>query len=362
MNIFRMTLNAILLFSILTVFSSCNGQNQNTESFSETTINIGDTVLELDKSIWVIFQDKNNNYWFGSNGNGVYFYDGKTLKQYTTKNGLSNNAIRGIQEDKSGNIFLDTPYGVTKFDGEKFISLKHVKSPNNQWKLEPDDLWFKGNGDIPGAYRYDGDSLYLLEFTAFKPQANIPAYGVFGIYKDKPGNIWFGTLSAGVCRFDGVSLNWMYEKELSVLDDGRVPAVRAIIEDKDGFFWFSNTISRYRIQHNDSKGQKTIEYEKLKGTDSFQQQVKMELPYFNSALTDNEKRDLWMTNYNEGVWKYNGESLINYRIKDGETDVLIISIYKDNQGLLWLGTNNAGVYKFNGKTFEKFRPLRKSSS
>ena len=351
-----MTLNSILLFSILTAFASCKSQNQNTESSSETTINKVDTVSELNQSIWVIFQDKNKNYWFGSNGNGVYFYDGKKLKQYTTKNGLSSNHIRGIQEDKSGNIFFDTPKGVTKFDGELFISVKPVKSPNNQWKLEPDDLWFKGNGDIPGAYRYDGDSLYLLEFTAFNPHPNIPAYGVFGLYKDKAGNIWFGTLSAGVCRFDGVSLNWINEKELSVLVDGRIPAVRAIIEDKDGNYWLSNILNRYKIHQSNSKVQKTIEYEKLKGIDSLQQPVKMELPYFNSAVTDNEKGDLWMTNYSEGVWKYNGESLINYRIKDGETDVLIISIYKDKQGLLWIGTDNAGVYKFNGKAFEKFRP------
>ena len=348
-----MTWNTILFISILTVLTSCNRQNHNSENFSAATSN---TAPELDNSIWIIFQDKSNNYWFGSNGNGVYYYNGKNLTQYTTKNGLSGNKIRGIQEDKYGNIFFDTPYGVTKFDGENFIPLYPVTSTNNQWKLEPDDLWFKGNGDILGAYRYDGDSLYLLEFTTFHPQTNIPAYGVFGIYKDKPGRIWFGTLSAGVCRFDGVALVWMFEKELSVLDDGRVPGVRSIIEDKEGNFWFSNILNRYKIHETKTPNQKTMEYQKLNGIDSSQQEVLMKLPYFNSAVTDNENGDLWMTTYNEGVWKYNGERLINYRIKNGETEALIISIYKDNNGVLWLGTDNAGVYKFNGKAFEKFNP------
>ena len=69
-------------------------------SNQNSTIAVGDTVSELDKTIWIIFQDKNNNYWFGSNGQGVYRFDGKTILHFSTKDGLLNNGIRGIQEDK----------------------------------------------------------------------------------------------------------------------------------------------------------------------------------------------------------------------------------------------------------------------
>ena len=48
------------------------------------------------------------------------------------------------------------------------------------------------------------------------------------------------------------------------------------------------------------------------------------------------------------------KKLIQYPIKDGKTDVLIISIYKDNQGILWLGTRS-GVYEYNGSDFDKFK-------
>ena len=61
-----------------------------------------------------------------------------------------------------------------------------------------------------------------------------------------------------------------------------------------------------------------------------------------------------MTTYTGGVWKYDGEELSNFPVKDGEKEVLLISIYKDNQGVLWLGTDNAGVFKYNGKDFVKF--------
>jgi ligand-binding sensor domain-containing protein len=79
----------------------------------------------------------------------------------------------------------------------------------------------------------------------------------------------------------------------------------------------------------------------------------MELPYYLSAITDNTGH-LWMVTYNEGVWKYDGKHLFHYPIKDGETDVLLFTIYKDNSGTLWLGTHNAGAYIFNGHSFQKF--------
>ena len=69
--------------------------------------------------------------------------------------------------------------------------------------------------------------------------------------------------------------------------------------------------------------------------------------------------NLWMTTYTGGVWKYDGNKLRNFPIKDGKTEVLLISIYQDNKGVLWLGRDNAGVYKFNGESFEKFEPMTK---
>ncbi len=65
-----------------------------------------------------------------------------------------------------------------------------------------------------------------------------------------------------------------------------------------------------------------------------------------------------MTTYGGGVWKYDGNKLFNWEVKDGKTEVLLISIYEDNKGVLWLGTDNVGVYKFNGKIFEKFEPMK----
>src|ERR1041385_3748732 len=116
--------NTILFFSVLTtLFTSRNGQstsqvNNSTRNDHNSIIAKGDTVTELGDSLWIVFQDKKNNYWFGSNGQGVYRYDGKNIIRFTTKDGLSSNSIRKIQEDKSGNIYFTTVDGISEFDGQ----------------------------------------------------------------------------------------------------------------------------------------------------------------------------------------------------------------------------------------------------
>lgn len=341
----------IIIAFISTTFLSCKEQAE------VETVQIGKTVSELDAKIWYVFQDTQENYWFGSNGKGIYHLDGKELKQITTQDGLISNTIRGIQEDKNGNIFIETPKGISKFDGKIFTTLKVEKSPTDQWKLEPNDLWFNCNGNANDVYRFDGEHLYELKlpkkdlkstFGINEQEVSYSPYSVFGIDKDKSGNVWFGTILAGAFRFDGKSFLWVAEKELSRLEDGREPGVRSILEDKDGNIWLSNFKSKYTI-----KPYSKIGYEKLKAVDLSAEIVNNKILYFNAGLSD-KQGNLWMTTYGGGVWKYNGKKLTNFEIKNGEEEVLLISIYQDNNGIIWLGTDNAGAYRYNGKAFEKF--------
>jgi ligand-binding sensor domain-containing protein len=67
------------------------------------------------------FKTQKENHWFGSNGKGIYYLDGNELKLFTTIDGLVNDTIRGIQEDKDGNIYIETPKGISKFDGKNSL-------------------------------------------------------------------------------------------------------------------------------------------------------------------------------------------------------------------------------------------------
>lgn len=64
-----------------------------------------------------------------------------------------------------------------------------------------------------------------------------------------------------------------------------------------------------------------------------------------------------MTNYGGYVWKYDGKDMTGFQVKNGDTEILIVSIYQDRQGDFWLGTDNDGVYNFNGSAFKEFEPF-----
>ncbi len=346
---------------LLIILTSCKIQDKSGENITHKNPDTeGLTTATMDQSIWVIFQDRNNNYWWGSNGSGVYRYDSNEIVQITTNEGLVSNQIRGIQEDQSGNIYFDTPTGVNRWNGQEITLLHPV--PSTQWKIGENDLWFKGNGAMEGVYRLARDTLFQLKFTDFGDESLVPdryntmsPYGVYSIYQDKAGHMWMGTLAAGVCHFDGTYFHWIFEKELSVLENGRVPGIRSIIEDKKGYFWLSHTLHRYQISTSDpTTDDSAFQYQKLDGIASKDGDLSMAFPYFTSAVIDAETGDLWMSTYGQGIWKYNGERLQNFLLGYENKKVNILSLYNDNDGKLWVGTDNAGLYLYNGTSFVKF--------
>ncbi len=347
----------ILLFVLVLTLNACSGQKNSTSEVH------GDVVTQIHDSTLVIFQDANSNYWIGSNGHGVYKYDGKKLVQFTVKHGLFSNHVNGIKEDMFGNIFFETRGGICKYDGQTISTLVPTapNSFNSGWALNKADLWFKGP---KGPYCYDGKNLFELVLpkndTEEKlrkqfPNMSYSPYEVYSLYKDKKGNMWFGTGNLGVCRYDGTNFSWLYEDQLQYASNGGSFGMRAIIEDKDGSFWFNNTTYRYKIETKDSVGQTQhyLRYKKEKGIE-IPAHFKIDPVFFMSAVEDNSG-DLWMATYADGAWCYKNKTVSHFNSKVRDKNVTFFSIYKDNQDGIWLATHTDGVYRFNGKHFEKFK-------
>jgi ligand-binding sensor domain-containing protein len=346
-----MKLNILLFLSILTLLTSCNRQTITQQVKAEIIVK-GDTVTELGSSIMVVYQDKKNVRWFGSWETGVYKYDGKTLTNYTTKDGLPNNRIDEIKEDESGNLYFTSCHpkpSVVKFDGNKFTTLSPVSS--NDWRLKSTDLWFRNSYDLENkVYRYDGITLFELQLP--KPP-NIPnAFGIYNIYKDKKGNIWFGTNPDGVCRYDGKSFEWITEEDVTEFRNEGANGVRSIVEDKNGDFWF-NTEYRYGVYDSTTLKSNNF-YTRHKSIGGLDEKMDSNLDEYLSSVIDNND-DIWFVTYLDGVWKYDGIKITQYPVQNNSKNISLFSIYKDNNGDLWLGTHENGVFRFNGQKFEKFK-------
>ena len=112
---------SLLLISIL--FSSCNGQtstSRNTNNQTEQQPKLVRTMGTKNENVQCELPDKDGNLWFSIRGEGAYRYDGKTFTNFTTKDGLCNNNVGSIIQDRAGNILLGTNRGICKYDGKKF--------------------------------------------------------------------------------------------------------------------------------------------------------------------------------------------------------------------------------------------------
>ena len=109
------------LILFISIYLTCSCFSPGQEKKEQMTSNamdktIGKKVSQVDKRIMAIFQDSQNHYWFGSGSKGVYKYDGDKITEFSTEDGLCSNSILGIQEDRFGNIYFDTPDHTTYFD------------------------------------------------------------------------------------------------------------------------------------------------------------------------------------------------------------------------------------------------------
>jgi ligand-binding sensor domain-containing protein len=247
------------------------------------------------RNYWDVLEDRRGNLWFASSDSGVYHYNGKTFQHFTTKEGLANNFVMSIYEDKAGNIWFGTGGGASRYDGKSFrnFTTKEGLSNNDLTTIMEDKtgkLWFGTRG---GLCFYDGKT-----FTVLKDKDGKSFKNVWSIIEDKKGNIWFGDVD-GLWRYDGSTFTKVSQK-----------GVYAIIEDKNGNIWTTGPDGPPRI------GQ------------------------------------VW------SLSRYDQKSLYNKKptvtvIKSGGM-MAFMGILEANDGSIWFG-GASGLYRYDGKTITDFR-------
>ncbi len=122
-----------------------------------------------------IFQDKNGNLWFGTNGDGVIRFDGDTLAYFSIAEGFGGVAVRGIVEDRKGNIWFGTEQGLTKLMVAHLPILprKMACINNDIWSMTIDRNGIIWIGTLQGVCRFDGEDIY--PYLPFLRPSPIPA-------------------------------------------------------------------------------------------------------------------------------------------------------------------------------------------
>jgi len=140
-----------------------------------------------DNRVICIYEDKAGIIWFGTRG-GVSRYDGKSFRNFTMKGGdWWDNFITTFMEDKTGKLWIVARSNISVYDGKTFAYFAHNKEGVDLWSVIEDK---KGNiwlGGWDGLRRYDGKT-----FTKFEHSK-----GFNFIIEDKKGNIWTSGIIGG---------------------------------------------------------------------------------------------------------------------------------------------------------------------
>jgi ligand-binding sensor domain-containing protein len=375
MTKFKNQIFSFLLVSLF--FTSCNGQTSTKQT--QNYINSSKTLEQHPKIIrthgtqsGVVgceLLDKDGNLWFSISGEGAYRYDGKTFTNFTTKDGLCNNNVGAIIQDKAGNILLGTNSGICKYDGNKFTKYPVTDTLSITCMFEDKDgnLWFGTSGN--GIYRYNGKTLNNF-LNSNKHEYNLGSNNQFilDILQDRKGNLWFSSWNGGgVWKYDGKDFKnfvpsadyykanqdkrnfnnpqstfenntkTIYSPSQNHITDDMI---FSMTEDNLGNIWFATRdhgICRYDGKIFTSIGRNEG---------------------FNSrgatAILQLDDNSFWITTGDSGVWHYNGKTFKNFTEKDGLVNNAVMKVLKDKKNDLWFGTKYLGLSRYDGKTFTTF--------
>jgi ligand-binding sensor domain-containing protein len=200
------------------------------------------------------------------------------------------------------------------------------------------NLWFATTAD--GVYRYDGKA-----FTNFTTKNGLNSNGIFAMYEDKNGVIWFGT-DKGLCRFDGKTFSPVPISMVSTnytdhfTNKPATPIfVNSIIEDKKGKLWFGAENGVYCY---DGKI-----FTRFMDNPAIVNPHKFD-PKLVLCLIEDKKGNMWFTTRAEGIYRFDGTTLFNYKPNNEEW---FRGLLEDKNGNIWIGRRYKGVCRYDGKTF-----------
>ncbi|WP_100656661.1 two-component regulator propeller domain-containing protein [Alteromonas flava] len=284
-----------------------------------------------------------------------FFFD---VDRYSVKSGLPDSTVFSIARDQQGYLWLGTPNGLSRFNGQTFDNFSaanpqgtEVTSRNNSniFIDSQQRLWVGTWGQ--GVFVYDQQlrlKLHLSEQAAesLRLYSNL----VQTFFEDAAGNVWIGTNGGGVSVFlrqSNRTQTFMQRDGDSVgLSHNRVWHIN---QDVDGAIWIATGAGLDRIRNNDF----TVEpINALLADDSllFQERIR--------RLLITPTGDMWVGTEN-GICKMTATrdscSTIAGFNAQNVTDVRITALALGDQSQLWIGTLS-GLYLYDINT-ENFIPL-----
>ncbi len=261
-----------------------------------------------------------------------------SIRYYTTADGLSQNEVTSITQDKYGFMWFGTSGGLNRFDGYEFIQYKPVE--NDETSLHSpsvESLYAAKDGNIWIGTGSEGYSIYDINDGIFinkNKESSTQFNRILSFYED--GNkMWIGGWRTNTIKID--KHTYAVESEIK-----RRSASAFALSD-NGQLWFGASNGVFQIS-NDTViwPSRNIRRKSVTG-----------------MIIDKNEECLWIVGWSLDLIKYyykTGE-WTSFKPKDIGANLLnTFRLCQDDNGTLWVGTWGNGLYTFNTST-EKFKKI-----
>lgn len=278
------------------------------------------------------------------------------FEQLDISDGLSQNSVNALLQDRHGFLWIATQDGLNRYDGYSFrvyrpgpsetgagLASRPGPSANVIWELYEDSegvLWI---GTANGLNRFQRDSDTFVQYRHDPDsQDSISPSAVTDILEDDDGRLWVATERGGLNLMDRNAGTFRHFRH----DPGNPDSlssnnIASLAQTEDGMLWVGTRGSGLNRMDPDSGAVTRIQEDSASDQGRFSESVIMDLLVTRDGM-------LWIATNGDGLGRMDpvtGELRIyrhDPRDSTGIASNAVRTLYEDRQGRLWIGYAHGG--------------------
>ncbi len=302
----------------------------------------------------VFMIDKDQKLWIGTIDEGLYCYDlltNKIIRQFkykaTEPDGISNNYIYSLEQDKWGNIWIGTFNGINKIHpaAEKFPFYQNADGLDNFFnfvlKLYEDKQGNVWTNTMSGIFRLNKGNGPGVQ--AFKPPI-VPHddYTSVGDFQEYEGEIWFIAKEHGLVRGNPETRNCQVVQNRNYFNNANLHQIYMVSEFPDVFWITTNKgLCKYYLKTKKSEWFLPSAFQKNLADDIV------------NLITSDHNRLFWISGHEGKIYSFDphkNEFKTFLPKKDEIANTQIMGIAANQYGV-FIG-NKQGLYRVNPEKAE----------